>query len=43
MVLGRGGLGMGRGRSRRDTELIGQTIKITQGSYKGNNLLLSLA
>lgn len=31
-----GGGGMGRGRGRRDNELIGQTIKITQGPYKGH-------
>lgn len=30
-----GGGGVGRGRGRRDSELIGQTIKITQGPYKG--------
>lgn len=30
-----GGGGMGRGRGRRDSELIGQTIKITHGPYKG--------
>ncbi|XP_013782146.1 transcription elongation factor SPT5-like [Limulus polyphemus] len=33
---GGGGGGMGRGRGRRDNELIGQTIKITQGPYKGH-------
>lgn len=39
---GRGGGGGGRGRGRggagvrRDRELIGQTIKITGGFYKGN-------
>ncbi|CAM9491533.1 unnamed protein product [Lampetra planeri] len=26
---------MGRGRGRRDTELIGQTVRITHGPYKG--------
>ncbi|XP_077549814.1 transcription elongation factor subunit Spt5 [Haemaphysalis longicornis] len=32
-----GGFGGGRGRGgRRDSELIGQTIKITQGPYKGH-------
>ncbi|GAB6022325.1 transcription elongation factor spt5 [Chamberlinius hualienensis] len=31
-----GGFTPGRGRSQRDTELIGQTIKIIQGSYKGH-------
>ncbi|XP_064477491.1 transcription elongation factor SPT5-like [Ornithodoros turicata] len=33
---GGGGFGGGRGRGRRDSELIGQTIKITQGPYKGH-------
>lgn len=37
---GGGGGGRGRGRGgagvRRDRELIGQTIKITGGFYKGN-------
>jgi hypothetical protein len=37
---GRGGGGRGRGRGgagvRRDRELIGQTIKITGGPYKGS-------
>ncbi|KAG8193552.1 hypothetical protein JTE90_003761 [Oedothorax gibbosus] len=31
-----GGGGMGRGRGRRDNDLIGQTIKITHGPYKGH-------
>uniref|UniRef100_A0A3P8WG91 Transcription elongation factor SPT5 n=1 Tax=Cynoglossus semilaevis TaxID=244447 RepID=A0A3P8WG91_CYNSE len=31
---GQGG-GMGRGRGRRDNELIGQTVRISQGPYKG--------
>ena len=26
---------MGRGRGRRDNELIGQTVRISQGPYKG--------
>lgn len=39
--MGRGGGGGGRGRGRgggirRDRELIGTTIKITGGPYKGN-------
>ncbi|KAG6441108.1 hypothetical protein O3G_MSEX001682 [Manduca sexta] len=33
---GRGGRGAGRGGATRDRELIGQTIKITGGPYKGN-------
>lgn len=33
---GRGGRGAGRGGASRDRELIGQTIKITGGPYKGN-------
>ncbi|XP_031698007.1 transcription elongation factor SPT5-like [Anarrhichthys ocellatus] len=32
---GVGGGGMGRGRGRRDNELIGQTVRISQGPYKG--------
>uniref|UniRef100_A0A7N8XYC3 Transcription elongation factor SPT5 n=1 Tax=Mastacembelus armatus TaxID=205130 RepID=A0A7N8XYC3_9TELE len=32
---GGGGGGMGRGRGRRDNELIGQTVRISQGPYKG--------
>lgn len=32
---GRGG-GAGRGRVARDRDIIGTTIKITRGSYKGN-------
>lgn len=35
-ISGGGGGGMGRGRGRRDSELIGQTIKITHGPYKGH-------
>lgn len=34
---GRGGRGRGGGMPRRDRELIGQTIKITRGPYKGKN------
>ncbi|ELW72407.1 Transcription elongation factor SPT5 [Tupaia chinensis] len=30
-----GGGGMSRGRGRRDNELIGQTVRISQGPYKG--------
>uniref|UniRef100_A0A668AI22 Transcription elongation factor SPT5 n=1 Tax=Myripristis murdjan TaxID=586833 RepID=A0A668AI22_9TELE len=30
-----GGGGMGRGRGRRDNDLIGQTVRISQGPYKG--------
>ena len=26
---------MGRGRGRRDNDLIGQTVRISQGPYKG--------
>lgn len=37
---GGGGGGMGRGRGRRDNELIGQTVRISQGPYKGNCLQL---
>ncbi|XP_029699430.1 transcription elongation factor SPT5 isoform X3 [Takifugu rubripes] len=32
---GGGGGGMWRGRGRRDNELIGQTVRISQGPYKG--------
>uniref|UniRef100_A0A8D1JSX1 Transcription elongation factor SPT5 n=4 Tax=Boreoeutheria TaxID=1437010 RepID=A0A8D1JSX1_PIG len=32
---GGGGGGMSRGRGRRDNELIGQTVRISQGPYKG--------
>ncbi|CAL8348423.1 unnamed protein product [Arctogadus glacialis] len=32
---GGGGGGMGRGRGRRDNDLIGQTVRISQGPYKG--------
>ncbi|XP_015676506.1 transcription elongation factor SPT5, partial [Protobothrops mucrosquamatus] len=32
---GFGGGGMNRGRGRRDNELIGQTVRISRGSYKG--------
>lgn len=28
---------MGRGRGRRDNELIGQTVRISQGPYKGGH------
>lgn len=34
---GGGGGGMGRGRGRRDNELIGQTVRISQGPYKGGH------
>lgn len=30
-----GGRGRGRGEDRRNTGLIGQTVRIVQGSYKG--------
>ena len=30
-----GGFGRGRGRPGRDTALIGKTIRISQGPYKG--------
>nr|2E70_A Chain A, Transcription elongation factor SPT5 [Homo sapiens] len=30
-----GSSGMSRGRGRRDNELIGQTVRISQGPYKG--------
>ena len=33
---GGGGFGRGRGRPGRDTALIGKTIRISQGPYKGN-------
>uniref|UniRef100_A0A8C7UP67 Transcription elongation factor SPT5 n=1 Tax=Oncorhynchus mykiss TaxID=8022 RepID=A0A8C7UP67_ONCMY len=33
---GGGGGQMGRGRGRRDNDLIGQTVRISQGPYKGN-------
>ena len=29
---------MGRGRGRRDNDLIGQTVRISQGPYKGKDL-----
>ncbi|XP_053908888.1 transcription elongation factor SPT5-like isoform X1 [Cuculus canorus] len=32
---GFGGAGMSRGRGRRDNDLIGQTVRISQGPYKG--------
>lgn len=32
---GFGGGGMSRGRGRRDNDLIGQTVRISQGPYKG--------
>ncbi|XP_034294075.1 transcription elongation factor SPT5 isoform X1 [Pantherophis guttatus] len=32
---GFGGGGMNRGRGRRDNDLIGQTVRISRGSYKG--------
>lgn len=35
MQRGGGGGGMGRGRGRRDNDLIGQTVRISQGPYKG--------
>uniref|UniRef100_A0A8C1Q3W7 Transcription elongation factor SPT5 n=1 Tax=Cyprinus carpio TaxID=7962 RepID=A0A8C1Q3W7_CYPCA len=35
MHPGGGGGGMGRGRGRRDNDLIGQTVRISQGPYKG--------
>ena len=35
-----GGAGRGRGRGdRRDKELIGQTVRVTQGPYKGQFIL----
>lgn len=30
---------MSRGRGRRDNDLIGQTVRISQGPYKGGGLL----
>lgn len=35
---GGGSGGMSRGRGRRDNELIGQTVRISQGPYKGDLL-----
>lgn len=35
---GGGGRGRGRGMGRRDTDLIGQTIKIIKGPFKGTVL-----
>ena len=37
---GGGGFGRGRGRPGRDTALIGKTIRISQGPYKGSVTLL---
>lgn len=37
MQRGGGGGGMGRGRGRRDNDLIGQTVRISQGPYKGRS------
>ena len=34
-VAGGGGRGRGRGEDRRNTGLIGQTVRIVQGPYKG--------
>lgn len=34
--FGSPGGGMSRGRGRRDNELIGQTVRISQGPYKGD-------
>ncbi|XP_040298487.1 transcription elongation factor SPT5 isoform X1 [Bufo bufo] len=34
-MAGGGGGGPGRGRGRRDNDLIGQTVRISQGPYKG--------
>merc|ERR1719356_1716808 len=36
MRMGGGGRGRGRGGLGRDKEFVGQTIKITQGPYKGH-------
>ena len=36
MRMGGGGRGRGRGGQSRDKEFVGQTIKITQGPYKGH-------
>lgn len=36
--FGSPGGGMSRGRGRRDNELIGQTVRISQGPYKGEPL-----
>ena len=33
---GGGGRGRGRGRGGRDNQLLGKTIRITRGPYKGN-------
>ena len=35
MISGGAGRGRGRGTDRRDKELIGQTVRIVQGPYKG--------
>lgn len=42
MQRGGGGGGMGRGRGRRDNDLIGQTVRISQGPYKGKKAFIFL-
>ena len=35
-----GGRGRGRGRGGRDNQLLGKTIRITRGPYKGTTLCI---
>ena len=37
---GGGGRGRGRGRGGRDNQLLGKTIRITRGPYKGTKITL---
>ena len=37
---GGGGRGRGRGRGGRDNQLLGKTIRITRGPYKGTKIKL---
>ena len=37
---GGGGRGRGRGRGGRDNQLLGKTIRITRGPYKGTEIIL---
>ena len=37
---GGGGRGRGRGRGGRDNQLLGKTIRITRGPYKGTEIII---
>ena len=39
-VRGGGGRGRGRGRGGRDNQLLGKTIRITRGPYKGIKIII---